>query len=136
MTLTRNRSIALMLYKYDFKGFLHWGFNFYNTSGSYKHVNPFLDTSAGNIFQSGDPFSVYPGDGGEPWESMRLVSFYEGLFDMRVFTLCESLYSRDEVISALESELGEEIKPSTYVNDSASYLRIRERIVNMIKAKL
>ena len=136
MTLTRNRSIALMLYKYDFKGFLHWGFNFYNTSGSWQHINPFLDTSSGNLFPSGDPFSVYPGDNGEPWESMRIVSFGSGLFDMRIFMLCESLYSRDEVIAALESELGGEITPATYVNDSASYLRIRERIVNMIKAKL
>ncbi len=44
MTLARNRSISLLLYKYDIEGFLHWGYNFYNNSGSANCINPFIDT--------------------------------------------------------------------------------------------
>ena len=135
MTLSRNRSIALLLYKFRIEGFLHWGYNFYYNSGSADCVNPFLDTSSGNMFPSGDPFSVYPGEGGEPLESMRLLTFHEALQDVSAFKLCEALYSRDEVIAALEGMLGGEIKTTTYVNDAATYTAIRERINEMIAAK-
>ena len=136
MTLSRNRSISLLLYKFNIEGFLHWGFNFYNTAGSSDLVNPFLDTSAGGRFPSGDAFSVYPGENGEPLESLRLVSFKQGLDDLSAYKLCESLYSKDEVIAALEEELGEEIKTTTYINDSEKMLRVRDRINLMIKARL
>ena len=136
MSLARNRSICLLLYKYDVEGFLHWGFNFYNNSGSQSTINPYLDTSAGDFFAAGDSFSVYPGDDGEPYESLRIVSFYEGIEDISAFRLCESLYSREEVIEALENKLGREILPSTYVNTSEEMLSIREMINEMIKAKI
>ena len=136
MSLSRNRSLSLMLYKYDIKGFLHWGYNFYNNTGSAKSINPFIDCTSGGGFPAGDAFSVYPGEDGEPLESMRLVSFRQGLDDLRAFRLCEKLYSRDEVIEALESEIGGEIVPSTYINDSDKMTALRERINQMIKAKL
>ena len=136
MTSARNRSIGLMLYKYNIEGFLHWGYNFYYNSGSADLINPFLDTTSGGIFPSGDAFSVYPGFDGEPIESMRLVSFNEAIEDIRAFRLCESLYSREETVGALEEELGQEIKPNTYINDSETMLRVRERINAMIKKKV
>lgn len=136
MSLARNRSIALMLYKYDIEGFLHWGYNFYNNSGSSDCINPFLETDSGGIFPSGDAFSVYPADNGEALESMRLVTFAEALTDIEVFRLCESLYSRDEVIRVLEEEIGGEIVPSTYVNSAQKYQAIRDRINEMIKARI
>ena len=136
MTLSRNRSISLLLYKFEIAGFLHWGYNFYNNSGSADCINPFLDTSSGDMFPSGDPFSVYPGDGGEPLESMRLLTFHEALQDLSAYELCESLYSREEVISVLEEEIGGEIKTTTYINDAAPMQKLRERINAMIKAKI
>ncbi len=136
MTLARNRSISLLLYKFRIEGFLHWGYNFYNNSGSADCINPFLDTSSGDMFPSGDAFSVYPGDGGEPLESMRLLTFHEALQDLSAFRLCEELYSREEVIAALEDEIGGEIKPTTYLNTSDRMHSLRERINAMIKAKI
>ena len=135
MTLSRNRSISLLLYKYNIEGFLHWGYNFYNNSGSSDCINPFLETDSGGIFPSGDPFSVYPGVGGEPLESMRLVTFREAIDDLRAFKLCEKLYSRETVISVLEEMLGGEIKTNTYINDSKAMMNLRERINAMIKDK-
>ena len=136
MTLSRNRSLSLVLYKYNIEGFLHWGFNFYNTSGSYNFINPFHDTNSGGHFPSGDSHSVYPGIDGEPLESMRLSCFADGLCDLRAFKLCEKLYSREEVISALESFLGAPIRANTYVNSSEKMHALREMINDMIRAKL
>ena len=136
MSLARNRSICLLLYKYDIEGFLHWGYNFYNNSGSSDFINPFIDTSAGDVFPSGDPFSVYPADNGDALESMRLVTFNEAIQDLRAFKLCESLYSREEVIGTLEEKIGKEIRANTYINSSAPFHEIREMINSMIKAKV
>ena len=136
MTLARNRSISLLLYKFRIEGFLHWGYNFYNNSGSADCINPFLDTTSGGLFPSGDAFSVYPGDGGEPLESMRLLTFHEALQDLSAYALCETLYSRDEVIAVLEDEIGGEIKTTTYINDAARMQGLRERINEMIRAKI
>ena len=136
MSLARNRSISLLLYKYNIEGFLHWGYNFYNNSGSSDPINPFVDTSSGDIFPSGDPFSVYPADNGDALESMRLVTFNEAIQDLRAFKLCESLYSREEVIAALEEKLGCEICDSTYINTSTPLIELREMINSMIKAKI
>lgn len=136
MTLARNRSISLLLYKYNIEGFLHWGYNFYNNSGSCDCINPFIDTSAGDIFPAGDAFSVYPADDGTALESMRLITFHEAIQDLSAFRLCESLYSRDEVIAVLESTVGSEILPNTYINDSAPLSALREKINEMIKERI
>lgn len=136
MSLPRNRSISFLLYKYEIEGFLHWGYNFYNNSGSSDFINPFVDTSAGDIFPAGDPFSVYPADNGDALESMRLVTFNEAIQDLRAMKLCESLYSKEEVIAAIEEKLGGEIRANTYINTSEPLIEIREMINSMIKAKI
>jgi hypothetical protein len=136
MSLARNRSICLLLYKYNIEGFLHWGYNFYNNAGSSDCINPFLETGGGDYWPAGDPFSVYPGQGGEPYESLRLVSFYEGLCDLSAMRLCEKLYSREEVLAAIESIIGGEIKTSTYLNTAKEMHRVREAINEMIKKKV
>lgn len=136
MSLARNRSISFLLYKYDIEGFLHWGYNFYNNSGSSDCINPFIDTASGDIFPAGDAFSVYPADNGDALESMRLVTFNEAIQDLRAMKLCESLYSKAEVISAIEEKLGSEIRADTYINTSAPLIEIREMINSMIKSKI
>ena len=136
MTLPRNRSLALVLYKYNIEGFLHWGFNFYNTSGSWSPINPLHDTSSGGQFPSGDSHSVYPGEDGSPLESMRLSCFADGLNDLSAFKLCEKLYSRDEVISALEAFLGAPIRANTYINTPEKMHALRDMINDMIRAKI
>ena len=40
-TLTRIRAIGIQWFKYRVKGFLHWGYNFYNNQYSIKHINPY-----------------------------------------------------------------------------------------------
>ena len=132
----RNRSIGMQMYKYDIVGFLQWGFNFYNNNFSVNEIEPYTDTSGEHWVPAGDPFSVYPGPKGEPLESLRIVVFHDALQDMRAMRLCESLYSKDEVVAAIESVLGKVLTFDVCAKSEATMLEIREKINEMIKAKV
>ena len=132
----RNRSIGMQMYKYNIKGFLHWGYNFYNNQYSDTPINPYLENGAEYSFQAGDSFSVYPGPRGTCLESPRIKVFYEGLQDMRAMQLCESLYSHDEVVAAIEEAFGSEIRFDVCARSAEQMLAVREKINEMIKAKV
>lgn len=136
MPAARNRALGMQLYKYNIVGFLHWGFNFYNTSLSYSKLNPFADLSGENWVPAGDTFMVYPGADRMPMESTRLYVFNEGLTDMRAMQLCEKYYSHEEVVKAIDEAAGIDVRFTNTVCDAATVLKIRETINQMIKAKL
>lgn len=128
----RNRIIGAQLYKYGIKGFLHWGYNFYYNQFSHAFMNPFMNTCGDYFTPAGDCFSVYPGPGGTPWPSIRLIVFYDALQDIRAFELCESLYDRQFVMDIIECKK----EPITFRNwpDDEDYLiKVRERINLAIK---
>ena len=132
----RNRSIGMQMYKYDIVGFLQWGFNFYNNWYSVDQIEPFTDPSGEHWVPAGDPFSVYPGPKGMPLESLRIVVFHEALQDMRAMKLCQTLYSKQEVVDAIESVLGENLAFDVCAKSESTMLKIREKINEMIKAKI
>lgn len=132
MPLWRTRSIGLQLYKFNIVGFLHWGYNFYNASLSKGTINPYLDTCANYSFPAGDAFSVYPAQNGEALESIRILSFYEALQDVRAFRLAETLCGRERVIEELERIFGEEIRFDKCAKSAEPLLQIRETINKMI----
>ena len=132
MPLWRTRSIGLQLYKFNIVGFLHWGYNFYNSSLSRRHINPYLDTCSGYAFPAGDAFSVYPAQDGTALASMRILSFYEALQDMRALRLAETLCGRERVIDAIEEIFGEEIRFDRCAKEAAPLLKIREKINAMV----
>lgn len=105
MPSPRNRVIGAQMYYYGIAGFLHWGYNFWNSQFSRHAINPYCVTDAGGVFPSGDPFLVYPGtDGAIP--SIRAEVFFDGLQDLRLFTLLEDKIGRDAVKQLLEAHLG------------------------------
>ena len=132
----RNRSIGMQMYKYDIVGFLQWGFNFYNNQFSVDEIEPYTDLSGEHWVPAGDTFSVYPGLHGKPIDSLRIVVFAHALQDMRAMKLCESLYSKEEVVAEIEKILGEELRFDVCAKSEATMLAIRERINEMIKAKV
>ncbi len=132
MPLWRTRSIGLQFYKFNIVGFLHWGYNFYNNMHSRDAINPYLDTCAGYSFPAGDAFSVYPAQDGTALESVRILSFFEALQDVRAFRLAEKLVGRERVIKELERTFGEEIRFDRCAKSAAPLLKIRERINEMI----
>lgn len=123
----RNRVIGLQLYKFNIEGFLHWGYNFYNSALSKRHINPFIVTDCIGTYQGGDAFSVYPGDEG-PLESLRLLVFYDALQDLRALRLLESYIGREAVVGLIEEEAGMEIRFNQYPHDREFLLRLRERV--------
>jgi hypothetical protein len=132
----RTRSIGYQMYKYDIVGFLHWGYNFYHNQYSRNYVNPYIDLSGEGWSPAGDTHSVYPGQGGEAVQSLRMLVFYDAITDMRALSLCESLYSKEEVVAAMEEALGFCVKFDTCAHTADEILRMREKINAMIKAKI
>ena len=130
----RNRVIGLQFYKYSVEGFLHWGYNFYYSQFSRYPINPFEVTDAGQGFQSGDAFSVYPGDDGTCWPSLRIKVFYHALQDVRALELLESFVGREKVLELIESE--GEITFSEYPRSAEFILSLREKVNAMIEENI
>ncbi|WP_430592207.1 DUF4091 domain-containing protein [Humidisolicoccus flavus] len=117
----RNRVIGTQLWSSGAAGFLHWGFNFYNTQFSTRTIDPFHDTSAGDGFLAGDSFLVYPGPGGRAWHSIRSKVFAEAMDDHRAMSLLASLSDEDSV-RALVDPSGT-LTLSSYPRDPNHYRR-------------
>ena len=124
------------MYKYGLEGFLHWGYNFYNNQFSWDHIDPLLNGNAGHWAGGGDAASVYPGRHGMPLESLRIIAFRQGLEDIRALKLCESLYSKEEVVAAIEKAYGGEIVFEKCANSTAVMQKVRDAVDQMIMAKL
>lgn len=100
MPLQRARIIGFQLYITGVAGFLHWGYNYYNTAFSDRYLNPFLETDAGGYFQSGDSFLVYPGKNG-PLDSIRGEVMLSAVNDYRACQLLESKIGRRAAVQLL-----------------------------------
>ena len=130
----RNRILAQQLYKYDVKGFLQWGFNFYNSQYSLKHIDPFGNTDSDGAFPAGDPFAVYPGDDGKPWTSIRLEVFWQMQCDLRAFKLLESLTDKDFVMNLIEAD--GEVTFFEYPRNAEHILTLREKVNDEIAKRV
>ncbi len=102
MPLQRTRILGWQLYESGVRGFLHWGFNFYNTAYSYEPVDPYADTSAGGMFPSGDSFIVYPA-ADDVWSTLRAESIGEAMQDYRLCRLLEAKIGKAGVQEILRS---------------------------------
>jgi hypothetical protein len=132
----RNRILGIQLYLYNISGFLHWGYNFYNSSHSREKLNPYAVTDSGNAFPSGDPFVVYPGPDFMPIESLRLRVFHQGLQDLRALQLLESLTDRATVEQLIDQQLGMRITFKRYPHQASVLLRLREQVNARIEVAL
>ena len=113
------------------EGILHWGINFYNNQFSKKAINPYEITDCEGSFPSGDAFLVYPGEGGRPEESIRLMAMNEALQDYRALKLLEDKIGKTAVIELLEEGLSEPVTFFEYPK-SPEYLIMLRRKINSI----
>ena len=132
MPSCRTRILGVLIYKYDIKGFLHWGFNFYNAVVSYYKINPYVTTSADGRLPSGDPFIVYPTKGGA-YPSIRGKVTYEAIGDMDLCRTLEEYIGRDEVIRMIDSIAGMDVKFDTYPLDNDFLPKLRNAMIEKIK---
>lgn len=134
MPSSRNRVIGTQLFLERAAGFLHWGFNFYNSQFSRRPVNPFLDTCAGGGFVGGDSFLVYPGPGRVPLHSIRSRVFAEAMDDHRAMQLLASLADEDLVRDVVQPD--GPITLTEYPLDASHYRRVAARLFEEITARL
>ncbi len=130
------RSLGMQMYKFNIHGFLHWGINYYGGGDCGGFTLPYIDQSAQNWVSAGDSFTLYPAVNGTAYESIRAVIMQQVLQDIRAMQLCESLYSHEAVVSAIEEAFGRELHFDTCAQDIETMEKIREKINAMIKAKI
>lgn len=124
MPSIRNRILGAQLYETGTKGFLHWGFNFYNSQYSRYPVDPYFQSDADGGFQSGDSFIVYPGRQGA-LASLRLEVFFDGLQDVCALRAAEKKIGREELLRRLH-KIG--VSGFTGRIDAVTWLKFRKEI--------
>ncbi len=128
----RNRVIGLQMYKYDVKGFLQWGYNFYNSQLSRMKTNPYMSTSNNKSYVPGDAFSVYPlADGAAP--SLRAVVFKEALDDIEVCRKLEEFIGKDAVVKMIDDAAGMNITFKEYPRNKEFIPNLMEQMMEKIK---
>ena len=127
----RNRSIGMQLFKFNVKGFLQWGYNFYYSRLSKYKINPFLQTDAGGGFPSGDAFSVYPGGNG-PIDSLRIQVFFHALQDLYAMKMLEKHIGYEKTLKIIEDIFGE-ISFDRCARNGKVIIDIRNAVNNELK---
>lgn len=100
MPLQRTEVLGMQLYDINAKGFLHWGFNFYNSYLSVRALNPYEETTADGHFCAGDAFIVYPGENGVEY-SLRYFAMLKAFEEYRLLKTLESKSGREYVCGIL-----------------------------------
>lgn len=126
----RTRILGVQLYKYRLDGFLHWGYNFYNSEHSLYPIDPYRCTDAGGAFPSGDPFLVYPGKDGCPEGSMRQMLMDEAMSDYCAFLALEKLAGREKVLELIDEE---KVTFDEYPQDESYLIKLRRKVNQAIK---
>lgn len=128
----RARVFGVQLYMNKCKGFLHWGYNYYNSALTERYLNPYVETDAGGDFPSGDSFVVYPNEDGTPLDSIRHEVFFDAFQDYRALLLLETKIGREKVENFL-TKCGIGKNFNEYPKDANSILGIRKQINVMIQ---
>lgn len=135
MPSLRNRILGIQLYKFNIKGFLHWGYNFWNSQYSLEKIDPYSVTDARESYPSGDAFVVYPGENGEAICSLRLEVFYDAIQDLRALTALERKIGREKVLELIDKGLAEEIHFDSYPHDDKWLLGLRDAVNKKLSEK-
>ncbi|MBR5785464.1 MAG: DUF4091 domain-containing protein [Clostridia bacterium] len=133
----QNRMLGLQLYKFNIKGFLQWGYNFYNSHLSLEEIDPYATSTAGGWVPGGDAYIVYPGADGNAVVSIRLEVFREALQDMRALEALESKFAakvgKRKAHKAVIAALGLEDMTFLKFNNDGKYLvELREKINRLL----
>ena len=129
----RLRVLGFQLYKSGVRGYLHWGFNFYNSILSQISINPYGCTDGYGAYPSGDGFLVYPHKTGV-YKSLRAEITNDGFQDYAALKLLQSYIGREKVVALLD-EWGLD-GYTVYPRDAASHKAFREKINALIKEQL
>ncbi len=127
----RVRVLGFLCYKYDIKGFLHWGYNYYNSSLSRYPINPYVTTSADGCYPSGDGFIAYPGLSGA-LPSVRGYVTAAAMSDMRVCSALEAKIGREAVVAMIDAAAGRDLRFDDYPCDDDFLEDLRAAMVERL----
>ncbi len=126
--------MGVLMYLYNVKGFLHWGFNFYNSKFSGSTIDPYEVSHADYGFPSGDPFLVYPGKDGDALDSLRAEVQDEGLLDYRALQMLESMVGREKVEKLIyKNVMKTQFTFTDFPRDPQWLLNLREAVAEGIE---
>jgi len=129
----RLRILGILMYKFNIAGFLHWGYNFYNSVHSVYPIDPYVVTDADGAFPSGDAFIVYPGKDGKPLASLRLMVAQEAFNDYRALRLLEEKIGRDKVLALIEEDLAQPLAFDCFPQREEYLLDLRLRVNQLLQ---
>ena len=128
----RIRILGYLIYKYGIKGFLHWGFNYYNSVNSRYPINPYLTTSADCAFPSGDGFIVYPGND-DAYASVRGEVTYQAIEDIKICESLEKFIGKENVVKIVDSTAKRDLRFDNYPDDNAFCEKLRDILIEKIQ---
>lgn len=132
----RTRVLGYQLFKFDIKGFLQWGYNFYYTQLSKSLIDPYKVSDAGGKFPSGDSYVVYPAEDGTANHSIRFKVFFDALQDMAALNTLKNLSDKQTCLDIIEENGKHNITFSNYPHEEDWLLTTREKVNMSIKERI
>ena len=123
----RTRILGLMLYRYNSRGFLHWGYNFYYGNMSHGVFDPRVEPSFYKNIPGGT-YLAYPSTDRGAYPSLREKYMKEAINDYRALRLLESLIGREAVLAICRDFFGAEVDYLTIPQSGEEMLAFRDRI--------
>jgi len=123
----RNRILGVLIYLFNIKGYLQWGYNFYYSRYSKELIDPYFDSCASRSFPAGDSFLVYPGADGKPLSSIRGEVFRQAIEDIRILKLIEEKYGRQASLDLIHDIFSDDLTFENYPCKAECFYKFREK---------
>ena len=131
MPAARTRILGSMMFLYDMKGFLQWGYNFYYSERSRYLIDPYQTTDGDSSWPAGDPFIVYPCKG-EVLESMRAKIFYDAIQDRMLFKALADKIGLNGAKKLILDEADGMLTFSRYPTDEDFITRVHDKVLDIL----
>ncbi len=128
----RNRILGVMLYLLKMDGFLQWGYNFWYSTLSRRHLDPLDIRQLSRVYGVGTAFMVLPGEDGKPLDCANYEVFSEGLQDLRALQLLERRIGREAVLAVINEGRSEPLTIHNWPDDPEFLLSLRRRIAEKL----
>ena len=125
--LLKVRLLHWLNFRYNFTGFLHWGWNYW-TPEPVKDTQPVIDANT-QLLPPGDAFIVYPDRTGKSvYSSIRLEAMREGIEDYELLRVLrqKNPAEAERLSQAAVTSFTE------YVRDPAAFRRIERRLLEAL----
>ena len=132
MPSARNRILGVQLFRHGIRGFLQWGYNYYNNQYSLAPIDPYRVTDAEFFVPSGDAFAVYPAPDGTAYETIHLAVFSQALRDIRALEALAARIGREAVNALIDRLAAQPITFADYPRSDGFLLDLRETVNEML----